>query len=157
MTRTEFLNDVTTISELMSFVYDNGIEIYDTYDITDSDCRDSYLDENIVECAHNMEWRDLLSSLERESDNDGYAYYIWDEWENVYRGLDDDALPEIKEYVLELADENDVWDHDDDDEEEECDDQDREKDEFEIDTDITIIELFASSVECMTSRQTCDD
>ena len=154
MTRTEFLRDVTSLNSLMQFVWENDIEIYDTYDICDAESRDAYLNDNLVDWAHDRDWRDLLRILQNAEDGDGADYYLYDDWNGGYRPLDDSDVLEIKEFVLSLADEQDIWDPEPDEEEEESAVSSEESEDLEIEVDNnTILDLFTSSALCLAGGQ----
>jgi len=136
----------------MNFVYENNIEIYETYDIVDEECRDSYLNDNLTDLANGLDWRQLLSVLRHADENSGYDYYVYDDWSGGYRGIDDSDIDEIKDYVLEIADEDDVWEPEDEDESSDAEPEAvvEDPDDFELEEeDITILDLFTSSVQCM--------
>ena len=115
MTRQEFIDDVTTWSELKDFCYDNECDecdsVYDDYD------RNECIDNRLTEMASNASsWQDLLSEL-----NDiptGYDYY--EEMDDGWRGLDDDDdFERYKGYVMDWMDNGDYWDEEDEDNEDE--------------------------------------
>ena len=164
MTRDEFIEDVTTWSELLSFCSDEG---YETDDIYTSEDRDDYIDEDLVEMARNDSWRDVLSTLRDLEDDDGFEYYRRDDW-NGWVGLSDgdDEFDSYKENVLEWMDDNGYWpgDEEDDDEEDEYDDEeeappvddeddefsDEDDDDFDVEEeDCSFGEMFAASAHCI--------
>lgn len=126
MTRQEFIDDVTSWSELIEFCGDNGCycceDVYDEYD------RDSYINENLVDMARNADnWESLKETL--EDITTGYDYYRRDDGGEWY-GLDDSDFDDYKDDVLEWADDHDVFE---DEEEEDPDDyfcEDDEDDDF---------------------------
>lgn len=161
MTRQEFIDDVTTWSELLQFCYD---EDYDTNDIYTSEQRDDYINDELMDWARNDSWRDMLDALRALEDNDGYDYYRHDDYGD-WIGLDDgdDEFDDFKDNVLEWMDENAYWPDDEEDEgEEEYDDEEEappaddedsandDEEDFDIeDEDCSVGEMFAASVHCI--------
>lgn len=114
MTRAEFLDNVTSWSELIDFCNDH--ECYVCEDIYDEYDRDSYIDGNLRDMASDAEnWQDLLSQLRNITT--GYDYYLKDDYGD-WVGLDDSDFDEYFHDVLDWADENGVWDDEEPDEEE---------------------------------------
>lgn len=115
MTRQEFLDDVTTFDDLQSFCIDIEYDLQEDGAYSEEEYND-YIEEDVYDVVRNNSWRgtrDWLSSLP-----DGYDFYFRDEWGEwtgrSYREIDD-----LKESVLEYADENDLFDIEDEDVEEE--------------------------------------
>lgn len=154
MTRQEFIDDVTTWSELLSFCYDEDCTICE--DVYSDDSKNEYYDEELVDMARNAgSWQELYDQL--GDIPDGYDYYIRDYY-GEFRGADDDDFDSYKEDVLEWMDDRDYWEYDDDDEDDEeepvreeyADPEDVEPVEEE---DVSIAELFTT---CNSKLQKID-
>jgi len=163
VTRQEFIDDVTTWSELLQFCYD---EDYDTDDIYSSDSRDDYINDQLMDWARNDSWREMLETLRDLEDGDGYDYYRHDDYDDWIGLCDGDGeFDSYKNAVLEWMDENEYWPDDDDEEEEdeEYDDEEEappadddesfeedDEDDFDVeDEDCSVGEMFAASVHCI--------
>ena len=111
MTRQEFLDDVTTFDELHSFCIDIGYDLQEDGAYSEEEYND-YIEEDVYDAVRDNSWRetrDWLSSLP-----DGYDFYLRDGWgEWVGRSYED--IDDLKERVLEYADENDLFDIEDED------------------------------------------
>ena len=154
MTRQEFIDDVTTWSELLSFCDDEGCTLCE--DVYSDDSKNEYYDEELVDMARNAgSWQELYNQL--EDIPDGYEYYIRDDY-GEFRGADDADFDSHKEDVLEWMDDGDYWEYDDDDEDDEegpvrgeyVDHEDVEPIEAE---DVSIAELFTT---CNSKLQKID-
>lgn len=110
MTKREFENDITTISELVDFCSDEGydLEVYDEYG------RDEWIDEGLMDKARDMSWQALLSEL--QDIPTGYDYYRYDDGE--WSGVDDYDFQDLKDEVEEWMDEWGRWDEEEPDEDE---------------------------------------
>lgn len=115
MTRQEFIDGVTSWSELVDFCYDQNCEICE--DIYSEQDKDEHFNYNLVEMARNAgNWEDLLEIL-----NDipiGYDYYIRNEYDE-FSGADEDDFNSYKDDVLDWMDEGEYWDEYDEEEPEE--------------------------------------
>lgn len=108
MTRQEFIDDVTTWSELIQFCYDEGCDIYE--DIYNDYQKDEYYNDRLNDmCSECEDWQDLYRML--EDIPTGYDYYIRDEYDYELRGADNDDFDDYKDEVMEYCD-NDggIWD-----------------------------------------------
>ena len=153
MTRQEFIDEVTTWSELLDFCYSENIDFCD--DVYSEDAKDDYFNSELVEMARNADdWRDLQSRL--EDIPDGYDYYINDDYDG-FRGADDDDFDDHKDDILEYMDDNEYWDDDEEEEVEEepapDDDEDPEDEESVEEEDVSIAELFTT---CNSKLQKID-
>ncbi len=114
MTRQEFIDDITTWSELIDFCHDENIDYCDN--VYSDERYNDHINDELEDTARNEGWqdvRDWLTSLPS-----GYDYYIEDgygEWEVA----DDDAFDDIRGEVIEYMDNNDYWDEDEEEEIEE--------------------------------------
>lgn len=112
MTLQEFKDDVTTWGDLYSFCNDYGF-----YGYVDDLVFDDDLDENICDdmndATHHMRWTEIRSWLNDISE--GYDCYRRNGGLD-YVGLDDNDLEDIKDDIIENADE-DFWDEEDDEDE----------------------------------------
>lgn len=106
MTRQEFIDDVTTFDELHSFCIDIEYDLQEDGAYSEDEY-DEYINEEAYEIARENDWRDLRGWLSELPD--GYDFYVKDAWEDwggrSYREIDD-----LKESVLEYADQNDLFD-----------------------------------------------
>lgn len=112
MTRDEFINDVNDFYDLKSFCWDN--DCYECEDVYDSEQRDDYLNEHIIDMARSETWeslRDILNDISSD-----YEFYRLDDYGD-WVGLDDSDFETYKDDVLDWADNNDIWDDDDEEEE----------------------------------------
>ena len=154
MTRQEFIDNVTTWSELLYFCYDENIDFCE--DVYTEDAKDEYFDDILVDMARDAgSWQELYDRLEEIPT--GYDYYIRDDYGD-FEGADDDDFDSHYEDVLEYMDDNEYWDDDDGDEdyeeepvrEEYVDPEDEEPVEEE---DVSIAELFTT---CNSKLQKID-
>ena len=154
MTRQEFIDNVTTWSELLDFCYDENIDFCE--DVYTEDAKDEYFDDILVDMARDAGcWQELYNRLEEIPT--GYDYYIRDDYGD-FEGADDDDFDSHYEDVLEYMDDNEYWDDDDGDEdyeeepvrEEYVDPEDEEPVEEE---DVSIAELFTT---CNSKLQKID-
>lgn len=114
MTRNEFLEEVNDYYDLKRFCWD--YDCYECDDIYDTDQLDDYINEQLVEWAHDARnWQELYDRL-NEIDV-GYDYYRIDGYGDI-TVLDDFDFDGYKDSVLEWGDRNGVWDEDEEEEEE---------------------------------------
>lgn len=116
MTRDEF-NRIDSVEELLDIARD--CECYDVYDkVYSSDGRDDNLDESMYSYAEDYGWRDMLDMLRGWESEDGYEWYLYDEYGN-YIGLEDDSYEfrELKAELLSYLSEGGYFDEEDFDEE----------------------------------------
>ncbi len=118
MTRQEFIENITTWSELLDFCYDNDSNVCE--DIISYDTMDEEIESDLQEEVGNRSWRDIRDLL---SDiNTNYDYYRRDGMFD-YCPMDDDSdFDEYKDVVLDWMDDNGYWDDEEDDEGEYFDD-----------------------------------
>lgn len=93
MTRQEFIDDVTTASEVFEFCYDEDLDYCSSW-VTNDDL-DGYLCETIRDMTHNETWdriRDFLDGIDG-----GYDFYDSD---NDYCGIGDDDVNSVREQIL---------------------------------------------------------
>ncbi len=113
MTRTEFIDNVTSWFDLLSFCNENPCDICDS--IMSNEEMDEYIDDNLVNEAESNRWyelRDLLNDIPT-----GYDYYI-NHGYFEFSEADDSDFNSYKDDVLEWGDNNDIWDYDEDEDEE---------------------------------------
>lgn len=139
MTRQEFIDDVTSWSELIDFCYDQDCDICE--DIYSEEAKDDHFNNDLVEMARNAnDWEELLETL-----NDiptGYDYYICNEYDE-FRGADEDDFDSYKDDVLEWMDDGEYWDEYD--EEEEPEEYIDPEDEVPVEKeDVSFAELFTT-------------
>lgn len=152
MTRQEFIDNVTTWSELLDFCYNE--DIYFCEDVYTEDAKDDYFNDMLVDMARDAgSWRELYDRLEEIPT--GYDYYIRDDYGD-FEGADDDDFDSRYEDVLEYMDDNEYWDDDEEEEVEEepaPDDEDPEDEEPVEEEDVSIAELFTT---CNSKLQKID-
>lgn len=111
MLRQEFIDNIVRWGDLTSFCYNEDCSICD--DIYDEDARDEYIDDHLVEYAHEHDWTTLRNILDNIPT--GYDWYILDDY-NEWEGADDDLFDERKEMVLEWMDNGGYWEDEDEEE-----------------------------------------
>lgn len=153
MTRQEFIDDVTSWSELIEFCsYENLDYCNDVYD---NESYNDEIDSELSERAEDDSWqdvRDWLSSLPN-----GYDYYIKDDYGDWY-AADDDDFDSRKDEVIECMDDGGYWDEYD--EEEEPEEYIDPEDEVPVEKeDVSFAELFttcSSQVQKLESDKIAD-
>jgi len=106
MTREYFINEIDEWWKLKDFCNEYGCWVCD--DIVDSDYRDEWIEDHLIEWARENTWtdlRDVLNSLYDDSSDSYYRISEYDEWYGV-----DDDFDYYKEDALGWADENEIWD-----------------------------------------------
>lgn len=114
MTRQEFIDRVTTASDVFEFCYDEDLDYCSSW-VTNDDL-DGYLCEVIRDMTHNETWdriRDFLDGID-----EGYDFYDSD---NDYCGIDDDDVENVREQILDYFEFDDEEDEDAEFEEDETD------------------------------------
>jgi len=164
MKRSEFLRDYDTISDLMDFCWRNDCDV--TENITSADGFNEWINDCLVDWARNYSWDELYSMLSQFNDIEGYDYYQYDDSYGEYRPLDDSDFNDLRDEILEWADDQgDFWDPEDDDEDEEeadcwdqwAEDPDSElgsdDEEFEIpdEEDCSMLDMLSAGVGCIRS------
>ena len=97
MTRDEFIQNVTTWSELRSFCYDYECSVCS--EVYSQDELDDYFNERLVDMARDAsDWSDLLESL--EDIPTGASYYIRDD-DGDFSEADESDFDDLKDEVLE--------------------------------------------------------
>lgn len=114
MTRQEFCEQITTMSELIDFCNDNGCGICD--DIYDEYSYNDYVNDEVVNWSE--DWQSLRDHLSNFPD--GYDYYRRDDW-GEFHGIDESGLDDLISDVIDWGDDNDIWDNEDADEQTEND------------------------------------
>ena len=118
MTRQEFLDDVTTFGDLLSFCWDNDCDICD--DIYDQERMDDAIDERVAEMTRSDGWRNIYSFLDNVPYGDDY--YRYDEYDD-WVPLDESDFDDYQQEVLEWMDDQGYWDEEYDEDEEEADEE----------------------------------
>lgn len=114
MTRDEFISDVLTFDELISFCREE--EIYDIIDdVYDEDARDEYINDELYEYISENGWRTVRDAL--DDIPTGYSFYERVGWIE-FAPLDDEDLDDFKGQVVNYMDRNNLWDEDEDEVEE---------------------------------------
>ena len=110
MTRAEFINNITTIDQLVDFCREEDLDACE--DIYDPAQRDDYIYDTITE----MNWKDIITYLEGMPD--GYDWYEVDNF-GGFRPLNAADFERYKQKVLNEADNyGDVWEDQEEEEEE---------------------------------------
>ena len=141
MRRQEFIDSITTWSELMDFCYEEQCDCCDG--IYSEDSRNSIIDEELVEMAREArDWRELLRQLDDIPIGSEYYLSCYGEWVDLCDG--DSYFDEYKEDVLSWADDHEVWDEEEEEEFEpdEVEDIFENDDTFEIDESESVQELM---------------
>lgn len=156
MTREEFLDNVNSFWELREFCNDTGCPVMD--DIYDSDSRNETIEERMYDWAREYSWREVLSMLQEEENEDGYDFYRDGDC-GYLEGLSDELVGDYAAEALEWGDDHDIWDYDEDEEEQ---DNEYEPVPYEEEIDLTPIEdedfsvsdLFAASGQVILAAKT---
>lgn len=111
MTRSEFIEDINTFSDLRDFCCDYGLSYLDEF--IDGDDLDSEVDEDIKDC--DFGWGTILDCLRNIASITGADFYRKDGWLD-YVEMDDGDFRELKEDVCRTVDENEDWDPEEDEE-----------------------------------------
>lgn len=138
MTRQEFLNDVTSWSDLIDFCGDVDCDL--CLDIYDSDEIEEVIGNKIENMLNSNSWEtifDVLSDIPRNCD-----WYYRTDYDEITEA-DDYIFIEKKEEVLDYCDRYDLWDDEEDEEEESLEEY---EPVDEIKEDFDIEELFNSCV-----------
>lgn len=114
MTRSYFLDQVNSWSELIDLCSDEGCDICS--DIYSNDDIDSMIDDDVAEAIRSESWRYIRDNL-ADIDTD-YDYYRCDGMFD-YVGMDDTDFDTYKDDVLDWMDDCDRWEPEEDEEEEE--------------------------------------
>lgn len=138
MTRQEFIDDVTSWSELIEFCSDEGLDCCN--DVYDDESYNDEIDSELSARAHDDSWQDVRDWLRRLPD--GYGYYIKDDYGGWYTA-DDDDFDSRKDEVIECMDDGGYWDEYD--EEEEPEEYIDPEDEVPVEKeDVSFAELFTT-------------
>lgn len=128
MTRTEFLEDVTTFGELFDFCDEHGLYSY-TEDLLYCEDLDESVDNDLSEYVRDEGWQNVRDALDDIST--GYDWYR-KRGLLYYEGLDDYDFDRMKDEVYENAVVQDLFDDDEEGEEEEIEDNTPVKQEFRV-------------------------
>ena len=112
MTRQEFIDTITDFYDLRDFALENDLDDQVVNLVTDYDINDD-VDYAITDLAGDSPWRRVRDTLNDIPDYSGWFIrtgYL------EYRDADADDLEELKQDVLEAADEKEVWDEEEDEE-----------------------------------------
>ena len=136
MYRQEFIDNVTTWSELLDFCYDEDCNICD--DIYPAEERDDYIDNyQITDWVRCNCWREVLDILKDIPDGCDYYQRCDGDWYDV----DEYLFDEKKQDVLAWMDEGDWWEDDTHEDEADEDEDDLRPIETE---DISLMDLLIS-------------
>lgn len=151
MTRSEFIEDITSWGELLEFCSEEDCDVCEN--IHDDSELDTIMNDYIAEYAREYDWYALRDYL-REIPT-GYSFYRENgmfDWD----GLDDDDFDDYKDDVLRWADNNDVFEEEDEEGETEHNEQpvaEEPEDPPIEDEDFTFDELFGLCAQTFNSIQ----
>ena len=151
MTRTDFIDDVTTTYDLIDFCVENDIADF-VCDIVDDDEKDSRIDDYLRENAGGRDnWREVYDIL--DDIPTGYEYYRYNGVDDI-RIFDSYDFEALKDEVLQYCDTHDIFEEDEDDvdEEEEIDPEDMFSDP---DTDDDFLSFIDVSLETTSVVASC--
>lgn len=112
MTRTDFIDDVTTTYDLIDFCVENDITDF-INDIVDDDEKDSRIDEYLRENAGGRDdWREVYDILDDVPT--GYEYYRYNGVDDI-RSFDSYDFEALKDEVLQYCNTHDIFEEDEDD------------------------------------------
>jgi hypothetical protein len=139
MTRREFLNDVTTVDDLISFLSDedNLFLATERNDWLDTDSFDECVLEDIRDFYTDETWHSIGERLCSTPDWNSDAWYVRNgcfDYDMVEDG--DDHYQELYDDTLEYFDDNGLWDDDPD-----------EEDDEEEEVEAALVEAQESSVD----------
>lgn len=119
MLRSEFIDEVTDIYDLMRFCWDNGYDDWpDRWDVYSDEARNDCISNEIIDLARNEYWGDVRDYLDGLDSGWDYWRLVDGEWYCV----DDSEFDYLKEHLLETLDDDGFFDTDDDEEDDYCDD-----------------------------------
>lgn len=150
MTRSEFIDDITSWSELLEFCSEESCDLLD--DIFDEESMDSEINEFLGDYARDYDWYNLRDYLKEIPT--GYDYYQQNgafDWV----GLTDDDLDNYKNDVLRWAEDYDVFEDEDDEGDDGIDNEEPEEPEDPPveDEDFPFDELFGLCAQTCSSIQ----
>lgn len=155
MTRSEFINDIASWSELLEFCSEEGCDLLD--DIFDEESMDSEINEFLSDCARDYDWYNLRDYLKEIPT--GYDYYQQNgafEWVV----LTDDDFNDYKDDVLRWAENYEVFEDEDEEGDEGRDNEESVLEELEEpedspveDEDFPFDELFGLCAQVCSSIQ----
>lgn len=151
MTRTDFIDDVTTTYDLIDFCVENDITDF-INDIVDDEQKDDSIDEYLRENAGSSDnWREVRDILDDVPT--GYEYYRYNGVDDI-QGFDSYDFEALKDEVLRYCDTHDIFEEDEDDvdEEEEIDPEDMFSDP---DTDDDFLSFIDVSLETTSVVASC--
>lgn len=129
MTRSDFYEEIDSISELIVFCDNNGISDF-VEDLVDEDGRDDRIDEYVEDAIRHQRWYDIRDVL--DDITDGYEYYLFHGPDNI-EGFTNSDFIELRDQVLEHCLEYDIivddYDEAEEDDYDEYDDEDEDEDE----------------------------
>lgn len=112
MTRTDFIDDVTTTYDLIDFCVENDITDF-INDIVDDEQKDDSIDEYLRENAGSSDnWHEVYDILDDVPT--GYEYYRYNGVDDI-RGFDSYDFEALKDEVLQYCDTHDIFEEDEDD------------------------------------------
>ena len=161
MTRQEFIDDVTTWSELLDFCGEEDLDYCE--DIISSETRDNRIDEYVSDHIHEYGWGDIMSYLESRDEEGSYDYYIEYDYDLEFTGVFDGDREFVsrKADVISYMDDECLWDADEDEEEEapyddeeeappEEPDDEEDEDDYVIEAEeCSLSAVFAASTACI--------
>lgn len=118
MTRSEFLSDVRDFWDLRDFCCDADSYYFD--DIFEEGAKDEYVNEYLSNLGRNPDWKDVKDYLNDVPDRES-EWYRLDDYAG-FMALNDHDFINMKNEVMEWAEDNDIFDEEPEPEEEEDDD-----------------------------------
>lgn len=118
MTKSEFLSDVRDFWDLRDFCYDADSSYFD--DIFDEGAKDDFVNEYLSNLGRSLDWKDIRDYLNDVPDRESEWYHL-DDYAG-FMALNDDDFVNMKNEVMEWAEDNDIFDEEPEPEEEEDDD-----------------------------------
>lgn len=129
MTRTEFLSEVTTWSDLMDWVNDAGLDDM-CNDVYYADDLDDIIEEDVSDFLNYNDWKNLAGMLRDVENVLVYASYVIRNGTLDYADADE-FFEDYKSDILDCCDQKNLWDAD-------------ENEELEDETTILISDMLMS-------------
>ena len=106
MRRQDFIDNINTFDDLLSFCDNNGYEQF-FEDYVDEDYADECLNEMFVDVIREFGWSEARDQMNNQ--DTGYTWYRRDAWGDLV-GCDDDDFESLKDEVLDYVDDDEAWD-----------------------------------------------
>lgn len=109
MTRRDFLENMNTIGDLLTWGFDNDADEI-TQDVFDQSSLSDYLDEVIREMIRHETWQHVRDFLRDIPDDAEYVRFT------AY-GIEEVCFADLRDELLEFGDSNDKWDEEEEEDE----------------------------------------